>query len=64
MPVKNVTVLDKVNVLVTPTKQTYSSIKGIYPFKVSFKTLPYPGFSSNNVPGIGIAVIGSTFYIL
>jgi len=64
MPVKNITTIDKLNVSVTPTKQSYASIKGIYPFKVSFKTLPYPGFSNNNFPGIGIAVIGSTFYIL
>lgn len=64
MPVKNVTTVDKLNVSVTPTKQSYASIKGIYPFKVSFKTLPYPGFSNTNSPGIGIAVIGSTFYIL
>ena len=64
MPVKNVTVLDRLNVLVTPTKQSYASIKGIYPFKVSFKSLPYSGLSTNNAPGIGIAVIGSTFYIL
>jgi hypothetical protein len=64
MPVKNVTTLDKLKVSVTPTSQSYSSIKGIYPFRVSFKTLPYPGFSNSNVPGIGLAVIGSTFYIL
>jgi hypothetical protein len=64
MPVKSVAVLDKLNVLVTPTKQSYASIKAIYPFRVSFKSLPYPGFSNSNIPGIGIAVIGSTFYIL
>jgi hypothetical protein len=64
MPVKSVTLIDRLNVSVTPTKQSYASIKGIYPFKVRFENLPYPGFSSNNSPGIGIAVIGSTFYIL
>jgi hypothetical protein len=64
MPVKNVTLVDRLNISVTPTKQSYASIKGIYPFRVSFKTLPYSGLSTNNAPGIGIAVIGSTFYIL
>jgi hypothetical protein len=64
MPVKSITTIDKLNVSVTPTKQSYVSIKGIYPFKVRFKNLPYPGLSNNNAPGIGIAVIGSTFYIL
>jgi hypothetical protein len=64
MSVKNVTLVDKLNVLVTPTKQSYASIKGIYPFRVSFKSLPYSGLSNNNAPGIGIAVIGSTFFIL
>ena len=64
MSVKSITTIDKLNVSVTPTKQSYSSVKGIYPFRVRFKSLPYPGFSNNNFPAIGIAVIGSTFYIL
>jgi hypothetical protein len=64
MPVKNVTLIDRLTVSVTPTRQSYLSIKGIYPFRVSFKTLPYSGLSTNNAPGIGVAVIGSTFYIL
>jgi hypothetical protein len=64
MSVKKITKIDKLNIFVTPTRQSYSSVKGIYPFRVRFKSLPYPGFSSNNFPGIGIAIIGSTFYIL
>jgi hypothetical protein len=64
MSVKSITTIDKLNVLITPTKQSHASIKGIYPFRVSFKSLPYSGLSNNNAPGIGVAVIGSTFYIL
>jgi hypothetical protein len=74
MPVENITTLEISKVSIKPTKYTKVNIKrigttlaevqGIYPFKVRFKDLGYPGFSSNNTPGIGIAVIGSTFYIL
>jgi hypothetical protein len=64
MPVKSIVTIDKFKTSVSPKKQAYSSVKGIYPFKVRFKNLSYPGFSSNTVPGIGLAVIGSTFYIL
>jgi hypothetical protein len=39
-------------------------IEGIYPFRVRFKDLGYPGISSGNAPAIGLAVIGSSFYIL
>jgi hypothetical protein len=74
MPVENITTLEISKVSIKPTEYTKVNIKrigttlaevqGIYPFKVRFKDLGYPGFSSNNTPGIGIAVIGSTFYIL
>jgi len=74
MPVEQVTTLEVVKVSVKPTQYsdvnikrigtTLAEIQGVYPFKVRFKDIGYPGFSSNTTPGIGIAVIGSTFYIL
>jgi hypothetical protein len=74
MPVENITTLEISKVSIKPTEYTKVNIKrigttlaevqGVYPFRVRFKDLGYPGFSSNNTPGIGIAVIGSTFYIL
>ena len=74
MPVQKVTTLEQFNASVSQTEYpkaslksigvTLSEVKGVYPFKVRFKDLGYPGFSNNNIPGIGLAVIGSTFYIL
>jgi hypothetical protein len=74
MPVENITTLEISKVSIKPTKYikvnikrigtTLAEVQGVYPFRVRFKDLGYPGFSSNNTPGIGIAVIGSTFYIL
>jgi hypothetical protein len=74
MPVENITTLEISKVSIKPTEYTKVNIKrigttlaevqGVYPFRVRFKDLGYPGFSSNNTPGIGIAVICSTFYIL
>jgi hypothetical protein len=34
------------------------------PFRVRFTTITVPGYSSSNVPGIGIQVIGFSNYIL
>lgn len=34
------------------------------PFRVRFTTITVPGYSSTNVPGIGIQVIGFSNYIL
>jgi hypothetical protein len=74
MPVQKVTTLEQFNSSIIQTEYSKASLKrigttlaevqGVYPFKVRFKDLGYPGFSSSNVPGIGIAIIGSTFYIL
>ena len=74
MPVQKVTTLDRVRTSVKQTNYSKTNIKrigttlteiqGIYPFKVRFTDIGYPGFSINTTPGIGIAVIGSTFYIL
>jgi hypothetical protein len=38
-------------------------IKGVYPFRVNFKSLGVPIGGSSSGAAIGIAVIGSTFYI-
>jgi hypothetical protein len=74
MPVEKVTTLEVCKVSVKPTEYTnvnitrigttLAEVQGIYPFKVRFKDIGYPGFSSTSPPSIGIAVIGSTFYIL
>jgi hypothetical protein len=74
MPVEKITTLEIAKVLVKPTEYTninitrigttLAEVQGVYPFRVRFKDLGYPGFSTNTTPGIGIAVIGSTFYIL
>ena len=74
MPLQKVTTLEQFNSSISQTEYSKSSlktigaslaeVKGIYPFKVRFQDLGYPGFSTNTTPGIGIAVIGSTFYIL
>jgi hypothetical protein len=34
------------------------------PFRVRFTTITVPGYSSANIPGIGIQVIGFSNYIL
>ena len=64
MPVKSVVKIDKLTTSVKSTNYAQSSIKGVYPFRIKFQDLGYPGYSPSNVPGIGIAIIGSTFYIL
>lgn len=74
MPVQKVTTLEQFNSSVSQIEYpkasltsigvTLAEVKGVYPFKVRFQDLGYPGFSTNTTPGIGLAVIGSTFYIL
>ena len=74
MPVEKVTTLEVIKVSVKPTEYTdvnitrigttLAEVQGIYPFRVRFKDLGYPGFSPNTTPGIGLAIIGSTFLIL
>jgi hypothetical protein len=39
-------------------------INEILPFRVRFTTITVPGYSSANIPGIGIQVIGFSNYIL
>lgn len=50
------------------SKITYSSgrvrITDSLPFQVRFTNIQIPGFSQNNVPGIGVQIIGYSNYIL
>ena len=74
MPVEKVITLEQFKVFVKPKDYANVSlrrlgtftpeIEGIYPFRVRFKDLGYPGISSGNAPAIGLAIIGSTFLIL
>ena len=74
MPVEKVTTLQQFKVFANSKDYAKVSLKrigtftpeieGIYPFRVRFKDLGYPGISGNNAPGIGLAIIGSTFLIL
>jgi hypothetical protein len=74
MPVQKVTTLDPIRTSVKQTNYsktnvkrigaTLAEIQGIYPFKVRFTDIGYPGISGNNAPGIGIAIIGFNNYIL
>ena len=41
-----------------------SSVKSILPFYISFATIGIPGYGPNNVPPIGIAIVGVNNYIL
>jgi hypothetical protein len=74
MPVQKVTTLEQFNASITQTEYSKASLKrigttiaevrGVYPFKVRFQDLGYPGFSNNNLPGIGLQIIGFSNYIL
>ena len=48
--------------IVNPTKIV--RINEILPFRVKFTTIGVEGYGPNNVPGIGIQVIGFSNYIL
>lgn len=48
--------------IVQPTKIV--RINDILPFRVKFTTIGVEGYGPNNVPGIGIQVIGFSNYIL
>lgn len=39
-------------------------IDDILPFRVSFTNITVPGYGPNNIPGIGLQVIGYSNYIL
>jgi hypothetical protein len=40
------------------------AIKEILPFRIKLTNITVPGYSSTNIPGIGIQVIGFSNYIL
>ena len=64
MPVKQITRKDYAKVTLRKIGSLTLQVEGIYPFRVRFESLPYPGISSGNAPAIGLAVIGTTFLIL
>lgn len=39
-------------------------INDILPFRISFTNITVPGYGPNNIPGIGLQVIGYSNYIL
>lgn len=39
-------------------------INEILPFRIRFTTIVVPGYSSTNIPGIGLQIIGISNYIL
>lgn len=45
-------------------KVRYSSINEVLPFRVKFADIKIPGYNPNNIPGIGIQIIGYSNYIL
>jgi hypothetical protein len=38
--------------------------KDILPFRISFTNITIPGYSSSDVPGIGVQIVGFSNYIL
>jgi len=48
--------------IVNPTRVV--RINDILPFRVKFTTIGVEGYGANNVPGIGVQVIGFSNYIL
>lgn len=39
-------------------------INDILPFRIKLTTIQIPGYGSNNIPGIGLQIIGISNYIL
>ena len=48
---------------VIPSKRTVQ-IEETVPFRIRLTNITVPGYSSSNIPGIGIQVIGYSNYIL
>lgn len=46
-----------------PSKRTVR-INETIPFRIKFTNIMVPGFNQNNIPGIGLQVIGFSNYIL
>jgi hypothetical protein len=49
---------------ISDISEKYTFAASILPFRVQFKNVNYSGFGPNNVPPIGIAIIGVNNYIL
>ena len=58
--------IDSYNYPLIAIKEQYGSIKikEVLPFRIRFTTIGLEGYSSTNPPGIGIAVIGVSNWIL
>lgn len=54
---------DYANISLKEGKKT-STIKEVLPFRIKFVNVQIPGYGPNNVPPIGIAIIGINNYIL
>lgn len=48
---------------IIPSKQTVR-IEDVLPFRIKLINITVPGYGPNNIPGIGIQVIGYSNYIL
>lgn len=48
---------------IAPSKRTVR-IEETVPFRIRLTNITVPGYSANNIPGIGVQVIGFSNYIL
>lgn len=48
---------------IRPSKQTVL-IDDVLPFRIKLTNIAVPGYGPNNIPGIGVQVIGFSNYIL
>lgn len=64
-PIKTV-LIENSNYSVAKVKEVKprSYINQVIPFRIKFTNIGVPGYGPNNVPGIGIQVIGYSNYIL
>lgn len=48
---------------IVPSKRTVK-INDVLPFRIKLTNITVPGYGPNNIPGIGVQVIGYSNYIL
>lgn len=60
---KAVIIDDSRNIKIVKSRRLVK-INDVVPFRVRFTNIMVPGYGSNNIPGIGIQVIGYSNYIL
>jgi hypothetical protein len=46
------------------SSKKYVKINDVLPFRIRLTTVNIPGYSSTNIPGIGLQIIGVSNYIL